>query len=1580
MSNSIYDYTIGGNVPANNLLYVKRQADDDFYTGLKHGEFCYVLNARQMGKSSLRVRIDEKLKAEDVICVNIDITEIGSLEITPAEWYAGIIDIIAKEANIKDFNLNQWWQQHHLLSPVQHLSKFIGEILLVQTTQPIVIFVDESDGIRRFGQDFFVLIRACYNQRADKPAYQRLTFGILGVASPGDLIADKTITPFNIGRGIELCGFTLAEAMPLAKGLAAKSSRPEALLAIVLEWTGGQPFLTQKLCQRISLCERPLVAGEEATWVENIVQTDFLDHWESQDEPMHLQPIRHRILHEGGQTTGRLLGIYQQILQHGAVLADDSREQLELRLSGLVVKQHNQLVVYNPIYAQVFNQEWVNTSLAKLRPYAEALVNWQNNPTDESWLLRGQALQEALTWAKDKSLGDEDHRFLSSSQLLEQKTIENALKTQIRANNIKLFFLIIALGLTGWIFWERNQAIQAEEQAIQAKNQARIAQQHAEQLEKERVLNLFDFHIKYSSLFARQKDYARAKEVLNETRELESEVPVMRHYARNSMAWFNGLMGGEPQHKYQSSNNAKWKTVAVSSDGTLLATAGEKNTIGLFNIAGSEIIPIRSTSLLMSIYIRSWTREELASDIEDIVFHPQGKWLAMAVSDRILILSMPTGKRLSAWQTTEKINALAVSPDGSILASGGNKTVTVWKVTEEELRKIDLEERKKEDEIKKKQMEFERKLEQLRWNPDEQKTKDENEKVLSQMENGLAKKLDKARKKRKTARIFGEFKDRVSSLVFNPTGTLLATASDNTVSLWEVKTGKKSQVLTGHTNKVQNVVFNHNGKLLATGSDDESIRLWDVQTGQALRTLLGHQDSVHGLSFTTEGNYLISGSFDRSLRLWDVDSGVTLRILQGHNAGVTDLAIHSKLLFSTSNDGTLQSWEVTLPNQQMVDLPTGATSSAIAPDGKSVAVGLENGAIHLYALPEVRLLWKQEKAHFSRIMRLVFSADSKWLVSTSFDATKLWQVKNSVESPSPKLPQIHMEAMKQVTQVEETPIATNQSDCVVDELSWFKEALVQSNVDEEAPIHLDVEQLSLSQLIKIIGDGLGIRMEVDPAIQNKVTLKTSKDNHLKKQDLLVLFQLLLNDIGVSMEKTDGIYYLKRNNSHTAMSGCIPSQFKLPPDSFPVQQYSDDVDTPFFQMDFEQVSLRRLIETMGDILKMNFLIDPGINYRVSIRTNRYKPFSREDLWYLLLSISEEAGVSVEKKGAIYYFKQQKNKNRVRSVLSEYVNQLDDTPSWLTSENDTVLYNFEQVPLRYLIEMISEAIQINWFTGPLLHGIVTLLIAKDKTLVKHDLWPLLRLLLNNAGASVASVASINKETGFYQIRTNGDNNNVYAVSFSPDGKTLAVGSYDGQITLLSVETNHGRSFQAHAGNISSVAFDASGTRLLTNGTDDNEIRLWEVNIEPPKLLQRITHSTFPVSTSFNGWANLSPDGQWIATIGERTTVNIYNSQNGQLQYQLNGHENTVYRAIFSSNSQLIATVSSDATVKLWDLNNGNELFSLRLPTNTGFVDGNDFYPPLWDFDFRCNSENHCWIAVPLTRGKLVVYGLGGMNKVR
>ena len=82
------------------------------------------------------------------------------------------------------------------------------------------------------------------------PKYSRLTIALLGVAIPSDLIADKTQTPFNIGRPIAIQGFTPDEAQPLADGLAKPLStrldNSQTTLKEILAWTGGQPFLTQK--------------------------------------------------------------------------------------------------------------------------------------------------------------------------------------------------------------------------------------------------------------------------------------------------------------------------------------------------------------------------------------------------------------------------------------------------------------------------------------------------------------------------------------------------------------------------------------------------------------------------------------------------------------------------------------------------------------------------------------------------------------------------------------------------------------------------------------------------------------------------------------------------------------------------------------------------------------------------------------------------------------------------------------------------------------------------------------------------------------------------------------------------------------------------------------------------------------------------------------------------------------------------------------------------------------------------------------------------------------------------------------
>jgi len=266
-------------------------------------------------------------------------------------------------------------------------------------------------------------------------------------------------------------------------------------------------------------------------------------------------------------------------------------------------------------------------------------------------------------------------------------------------------------------------------------------------------------------------------------------------------------------------------------------------------------------------------------------------------------------------------------------------------------------------------------------------------------------------------------------------------------------------------------------------------------------------------------------------------------------------------------------------------------------------------------------------------------------------------------------------------------------------------------------------------------------------------------------------------------------------------------------------------------------------------------------------------------------------------------------------------------------------------------------------------------------------------------------------------------VHAVAFSQDGELLGTAGYDGRVGLFDVVGGKGSLTRvADVGRVASIAFAPAGNAVLTAHIEERRLVLWQRDghcLSAPRTVARIAN--FPL------WAALSQDGRRVAAVGHDCVVSVYavdpagedatphtavSATEGPsarrpatAPLRLVGHEQTVYRAAFLPDAAQLATVSADMTLRIWDLDaaqppstdsvaepepgtdswpsrprepephaesppapTGQSAFTLRLPTE-------DRYPtPLWDFDLRCTADqSQCWIAVPLTVGRIALYRL-------
>jgi hypothetical protein len=436
-------YFVGLGVPQDQgYVYVERDADIEVCKKLEKGELVFIFNARKAGKSSLRDNVIKKLKIKGYKCPVFDVSAYES-SVTEKGFYKAFMKYIIDQLEPKKIDCDKWIEQKQEGDyPNTTILQFFFDYILSEFQENIIVFIEEIDSVKKFNkfstEGFFSWVRTLYDPH-QRYKYSRLNFCLLGVAKVSELMGNAQTTSFNFGNPVELTDFQLTpegeipESLNVLNTLQLRKlvSNPDAVLKIVLEKTGGQPYLTMKLLHKIVEFKEEIKLGEEEKQISDLVKKYITNQDdENWDEHDYFGYIKRRIMIqkkdkkelEDEQKTSQILILYKRILEKEEEIKWNRRIdiQLDLYLSGLVSKKQGLLKPTSPIHEEIFDLAWINECSDKIRPlrYQEKKTGWETSHIDPSkrdkfYLLYGGELKDAEQ--KYKGLSVEDDAFIDKS-------------------------------------------------------------------------------------------------------------------------------------------------------------------------------------------------------------------------------------------------------------------------------------------------------------------------------------------------------------------------------------------------------------------------------------------------------------------------------------------------------------------------------------------------------------------------------------------------------------------------------------------------------------------------------------------------------------------------------------------------------------------------------------------------------------------------------------------------------------------------------------------------------------------------------------------------------------------------------------------------------------------------------------------------------------------------------------------------------------------------------------------------------------------------------------------------------------
>jgi len=581
-----------------------------------------------------------------------------------------------------------------------------------------------------------------------------------------------------------------------------------------------------------------------------------------------------------------------------------------------------------------------------------ALHQWEDSGKDDGALLRGILLAEAVRWVTQRAetLNQAELEFIQASRNHQAREAQR---------------------------WEKLYK-EAEQQRLEAERQKQLAQQReqeAEQrrqeaekqrLEAERQKQLAEYNRQEAE---RQRQIARARQLATQAELLRDQNPhliersvllaIEAEQIFSCLETKQALRDGAAllrQRVAYISHKRMLKAMALSPDGKCLATASGENIL-LWEIPSG-----RQLSILT--YKENTTA---------LTFSPDGKYLA-ACGATATLWEVPSGHqflRLNLAHYINNMSVIAFSPDGKYLAAACGAAAALWEVPSgHQLADLSLTTTPMSNDS----------VTSLAFSPDGKFLAVANKAFLHR---GSAALWEVTSGHKFTT--FSHTSD-VKAAVFSPDSKYLVTASANGIAaLWDISTAGL-YISLPHKGSVMAATFNSDGKYLATASSDGTAILWEVPEGRQLATFL-HKKSVMSVAFSPDGRRLATASSDGTATLWDVMSSQQYALLP-HKGSVLTVTFSSdgKYLATASDDNSAVLWN-TFSNSRSSTLlyEGGVTAMAFSSNGKYTATAIRDSSRTSTVILSDFSNGRQLAAipHRGRVSAVTFSPDGKYLATAS---------------------------------------------------------------------------------------------------------------------------------------------------------------------------------------------------------------------------------------------------------------------------------------------------------------------------------------------------------------------------------------------------------------------------------------------------------------------------------------------------------------------------------------------------------------------------------------------------------------------